>query len=84
MSIQQPMCANCGKPLSPYWRTRCEHCKAPIAVARGFGQVTPQYAGFVPQAPPQYPIAPPAVDEPMTSATWGIPAAERTLRLQLY
>ena len=34
MTIQQTMCANCGKPLSPVWRDRCEHCKAPMSVAR--------------------------------------------------
>lgn len=33
MTIQQVMCTQCGKPLSPYWR-RCEHCKAPLELAR--------------------------------------------------
>lgn len=23
-------CANCGKPLSPYWKERCGHCGAPL------------------------------------------------------
>ena len=26
----QELCASCSKPLSPYWTTRCLHCKAPI------------------------------------------------------
>jgi hypothetical protein len=34
-------CGNCGKPLSPVWRGRCEHCKAAYSehhpIAPGIG-----------------------------------------------
>jgi len=41
-------CANCGKPLSPMWRNKCEHCKTPFSpdlvvarnAARSGGPVT--------------------------------------------
>ena len=26
----QELCRSCGKPLSPYWRTKCQHCGAPF------------------------------------------------------
>lgn len=25
---KRSVCGNCGKPVSPYWRDRCNHCKA--------------------------------------------------------
>lgn len=26
-------CGSCGKPLSPYWREKCNHCGTPFAAA---------------------------------------------------
>ncbi len=52
MIVQRP-CANCGKPLSPYWRDRCQHCGAPIAVA------APSYGAPPPVSAPPYGAAPP-------------------------
>lgn len=34
MLSQQELCTHCGKPLSPFWTKRCEHCKTPMEVAK--------------------------------------------------
>ena len=34
VTIQQVMCARCGKPLSPVWRDKCHHCGTPMQLAR--------------------------------------------------
>ena len=32
-SVDINRCSACGKSLSPYWKSRCEHCKAPFEAA---------------------------------------------------
>ena len=55
--IQPGRCPACGKPLSPVWRERCEHCKTPFSpdlirarMAAGFNVSAGAVAGLsVPQ-----------------------------------
>jgi len=55
--VVKPYCSRCGKHLSPAWKSRCEHCKAP------FTEFPPQFRTEI--------VAPGDEIETPRSGDWG-------------
>jgi hypothetical protein len=76
MTLDVNHCPSCGKALSPYWRTRCLHCKTDFAP-----QLAAARAAAASAARPPNPaaVAPPSIEVDLAEITeqWSVAVVTR-------